>query len=553
MLSTKMKKMLSLTLALLMAGSMVACGSSGDGGWGDVSVGEGQTLLKISPFNGGYGLAWLDALKEEYEKKNPDVVIGYSKTIVDRSTQTTAIKSGSADADLYFTSLPVHYDLYHQYLADLSDVYTEISDAVNPSVVNWFKSGENQYAVPWASAVLGILYHKSFFANNNIQVPRTTDELLNAAKTITAMRKNGSTSSYAFSYSDNEDTGECYWDYMFNPWMAQYEGIDYYENYWECKLKDGTQYDSRIVSEYKGVLRTLEVYEELLSSSNEYNHRLSKDDDFTTAQFRFLDGEAQMMVNGDWIVQEMEKSGNYDKEETEDVAFMKTPIISSIVETMPMWEEASNVQYTVDPDNNTGNAVALSADKKAAYESALVAIIDYVDGTTTEKPTNVSGIVISDADIIRIQEARSITPTMVDNHTIVVPKCSKNQEIAKDFIKFMYSQEGIALYANNVYGTGLPANYTPDEIQGLVGNSAFLKSAYDMLVSDNTYFTFYSGGKDVTFTAGGLRPTYRTDGKTFVEVMISSAASIKETAYEFYKSSQTQTVINWENILFPGR
>ena len=550
MLSKKMKKTLSLTLALLMTGSISGCGL-GDGG-DDISVGEGQTLFKISPFNGGYGLDWLDALKEEYMKQNPDVVITYSKTIVDRGTQVTAIKSGVADSDLYFTSLSIHSTTYQQQLIDLSDVYTSIGDKINPSVMDYYESGEKYYGVPWGSAILGILYHKDFFSQNNIRVPRTTNELLDAAKTITTMRTNGNTNSYAFSYSDNEDLGQCYLDYMFNPWMAQYEGVSNYEKYWECKTKEGEQYSSSIVSEYKGILRTLEVYEEILKPSNEYNHRLSKDDDFTTAQFRFLDGQAQMMINGDWIVQEMEKSGNYDKEETEDVAFMKTPIISSIVETMPMWKEESNVQYTVDPDDETG-LVALSATKKTAYENALVAIIDYVDGVTTTKPTSVDGISISDADIARIQEARSITPTMACTHNIVIPKSSKNQDIAKDFIEFIYSDKGLELFSQNVYGTGLPVKYTPEKINSLVGDSAFLKSAYDLIDDENTYLTFYASGKDPVFVAGGLSPTYRTDGKTFVETMIASASSNWESAYTFYNNSQIQAIINWENILQPGR
>lgn len=562
MLSKKMKQTLSLTLALFMTGGMAACGDD------SISVGDGQTLVKISPFNGGYGLAWLDALTAEYKKEHPEVVFSYNKTTVDRSTQVTAIRSGVADADLYFTSFAIHHDLYKEFIVNLNDVYAlpvgealddgetaPIGDKLIPSVKEWYTNSDgNIYAVPWASTMLGIIYHKNFFATNQIQVPRTTNELLDAAKTITTMRNDNNPNTpntYAFSYSAKEDLGQCYWDYMLNPWIAQYEGVDNYEKYLDCKLKDGTQYDMQIASEYKGILRTLEVYEELLKPSNEYNHRLSKDDDFTQAQFRFLDGQAQMMVNGDWIIQEMEKGGDYEKEETEDVAFMKTPIISSIVETMPMWNEASNVQYTVDPKDETGK-VALSETKKATYEAALVAIIEYVDGVTTTAPTNVEGIAISEGDIARIREARNLTPTMADNHVAVIPKCSKNISIVKDFLKFMYSDKGIELYAKNIYGTGLPVQYTPDKVNEFVGNSAFLKSSYDMIQGDKRLI-FYSGGQNPVFVAGGLKPTYRTDAKTFVEVMTASAETNWESAYTFYKNSQLQIIMNWDNIIDPGQ
>ena len=549
------KKVLALTLSLLTASSLLACdkgGDSTDNGGNGGSIGTGSIELKISPFNGGYGLDWLDAISAEFVKENPDVKVVYNKTTVKRSDQVTALKSGTADADLYITGLNIHTQINNQLpIVELTDIYNEVlSSKIIDSVENWYSHDGKQYGVPWGTATLGVLYHKDYFAENNIQVPRTTNELIAAAQKITELGKNGSRQEYyAFSYSDNEDTGECYWDYLFNPWLAQYEGIANYEKYWDGKLKDGSVDDSgAIASEYKGVLRTLEVYEEILNPSNNFNHKQSKDDDFTTAQFRFLDGETKMMFNGDWIVQEMVKSNSYTKEETADVAFMRAPIISSMVETMPMWTEAENVHYTTDPTSLGEDAgIPLSAERKAAYEKALVAIIDYVDGVTNVAPTNVDGIIVSEEDIARVREARSITPSMSDSHIMVIPTCSDQIELAKKFIKFMYSPKGIELYSANVYGTGLPINYSEGEIQSLVGDSALLKSAYSML-GEGSYLTFYSGGKNSLFTNGGLKPTFRSDGKSFIECMTASAASNYEGAYTFYNKSVMQIITAWDTI-----
>ena len=261
-----------------------------------------------------------------------------------------------------------------------------------------------------------------------------------------------------------------------------------------------------------------------------------------------------MMFNGDWVVQEMRKNDAYNKYDTSDVRFMKTPILSSIVETMPMWKEASTVHYTVDPDSKTNifpsNHTELSATKKANYENALVAIIDYVDGVTTKKPTSVSGITITQKDIDRIKEARNITPTMADGHVMVVPENSKNKDIAKDFIKFMYSDKGIELYSKNVYGTGLPVNYTQEQIDEIVGDSEMMRSAYDMLGED-AYLTFYFGGKHPAFTAGGLKPTYRSDATDFVIAMSVKNLSSYESAYLFYQKSQSQIShpSTWPNFI----
>ena len=66
------KKVLALTLSLLTASSLLACdrgGDSTDNGGNGGSIGTGSIELKISPFNGGYGLDWLDAISAEFVKE----------------------------------------------------------------------------------------------------------------------------------------------------------------------------------------------------------------------------------------------------------------------------------------------------------------------------------------------------------------------------------------------------------------------------------------------------------------------------------------------------
>jgi ABC-type glycerol-3-phosphate transport system substrate-binding protein len=263
-----------------------------------------------------------------------------------------------------------------------------------------------------------------------------------------------------------------------------------------------------------------------------------------------------MIINGDWVVNEILK-GDYTEEQTKDLAFMKTPIISSIVETMPMWKANGDEgkHYSVDPNGaNTNNASdplskaakAITADRKTAYDKALVAIIDYVDGVTTTKPTQVEGITISDADITRIQEARSITPSMSCFHNAVIPSNSDRIAEAKDFLKFMYSDEGLKIYAKNSYGCGLPVQYTKEQINEMAGDSKIIKSAYEML--DGAYLTFHTGSKNKAFCINELSPVYR-DSKTltFYSVFVADPkTSDYEDAYKFFKLSKSTISDLWE-------
>lgn len=548
----KFTKVLSMAMALATLGCTAACG----GNDGPV-LQDGQVLLEISVFDGGYGTEWLKALKTAYMAKNDKVVIDF-KTATDREKeQANEIRSGSAGSDLYFTGYNIHSGLYNDAnLAELTDVYAEVGDKLIPSVKNWYEHEGKQYSIPWATAPLGIVYHSDYFQTKNIQVPRTTNELFAAADTITENRKSSS-DPYAFIYA-SKTPSECYLDYLLKPWMAQYEGVENYEKYFDVKLKDGTQYDEGFAYEYQGVLRTLEVYQEMLLSTNDYNYPNPQEDSFAVKQQYFLKKKAAMIINGDWVVNEILK-GSYTEEQTKGLAFMKTPIISSIVETMPMWTANGDgaKHYAVDPNPANTNvasdplskaAVAISADRKVAYDKALCAIIDYVDGVTETKPTVVEGITVSDADIERIEEARSITASMSCFHNAVVPGNSDRIAEAKDFLKFMYSDEGLNIYAQNSYGCGLPVQYTADQIDEIAGDSKIVKSAYAML--DGAYLTFHTGSKNKAFCKNGLSPLYRSDATTFYTSFAEKTTSSRyENAYTFFKKSRANVSDLWSNFV----
>lgn len=75
-----------------------------------------------------------------------------------------------------------------------------------------------------------------------------------------------------------------------------------------------------------------------------------------------------------------------------DPEFMQIPIISDIVETLELYEDGTTAYST------------LSAAKKAAYDTALRAIIDYVDGDTETAP-QYKGVAVSQNDIAKIRAA----------------------------------------------------------------------------------------------------------------------------------------------------
>ena len=517
------KKVLATILALTMSVGLTACGDNDE-----------DTLL-ISAFNGGYGLAWLNAIVEEYKKDNPDVKIDV-RPVTKRENQVEEIKSERTKYDLYITGTNLHAGLYEgMKLADLSDVYTNIEatgTTMNPTIKAYYEHEGSYYGVPWATAMLGILYHENVYTEYKLNVPRTTDQLFENCETINTMRGNNE-KGYPFVYCLDDN----YTDYLYKPWFAQYEcateyaglsdytGMTHYENYYNCIAPTGEQYSSDVVY-YTGIKRMLQVYETMLKPSNQYNHPESKTVKFTEVQGDFINGTSVMMINGDWAINELMKSGK-NTENAEDIKFMRLPIISSIVEQLSFWEEAEGVEY-----------FTLDKTTKKAYDDKLAQIVADVDAGKT------SSTVGSAQDFTKIKNARSILPTMACYHEMIVPEYSNKVEEAKDFIEYVYSAKGIQLYADNVYGSGLPVEYTAEQIAEITRGSKLLQSAYDMF--ENAYLTFHTGGKGRVFSQNGLSPVTNGSSDYFTTCFVSESGSWR-SANDFYTEIVNYVTPRWEN------
>lgn len=133
-MKNKFKKALFLALALLMSGSLVACG----GGGGDSSGGNTGATEKVDPnryqlnvsyYDGGYGSAWLTKLKERYEAAHVNDVYdgktGVQVMLYPNKTKAGGLVDLGLTDDVYFTEFAYYYQLLAQgALGDITDAVT---------------------------------------------------------------------------------------------------------------------------------------------------------------------------------------------------------------------------------------------------------------------------------------------------------------------------------------------------------------------------------------------------------------------------------------------
>ena len=271
----------------------------------------------------------------------------------------------------------------------------------------------------------GIAYNADYIDGTTYKVPRTTKELESLTATFAALHAQDGSKPYPWIlYSDTNNNG--YWNYSVMTWEAQYDGLDYYYNNMLALKDENGNYPSREVFEKKdGRYKALEVVESLLTPDTVSR---SSTGTFTDAQAVYLDGGAIMMVNGNWLMNESTGTKT-------NVKMMRFPVISSIVEKL----------------ENTSMS-----------DSTLAAIIDEVDAGKEESE------LCSASDFAKIKEARTIMYNNASEQYVFIPEYSPAKEGAKEFLKYFYSDKGIAAYNR---ATKLPASAR------LADSSAFDASA----------------------------------------------------------------------------
>ncbi len=431
----KTKKLL---VSLVLVGMMVLTAFGTVGCWQINEEGTAKDL-QIHIWESGFGSDFLFDLADAYMEQHDDVEI----EIVNDSNMSCfyqTISSGveANEYDLYFDYGPKYRQYSAQgYLEDLSEVMKAtpegeskpIEEKIYPEVAVGFQDQNKYYSLPWQTNITGIVYKNSVFSQHqDWELPQTTDDLIALAGQV---QQAGYVPFIYNTYG--------YWDYLVEPWIAQYETIDgLREKFWQAGDPTGKT-ASQDGWDMQGREEAIEVLAALIQPDG-YSVKDCYSWTHTKAQSAFLAGTgdqtAVMSPNGDWL--QNETKGNAIYFEQADLKIMKMPVLSAIV-------EAPDMQV-----GQNGNTKTLSEeDLKAA-----ISVVDGVEGAV--KPEG-----ISDYQFGRIEEARNMSFSTGFQMGVFVPSYAEGREEAKEFLKFMYSDEGLAIYyqALNVQ---LPFNYSDE-------------------------------------------------------------------------------------------
>ena len=516
-MKTISKVVVLLLILSLMCGIFVGCDNGPD-----------ENTLVIDAVNLGFGVDWLYAVADGYSKLHPEVKFEInSKPGSDGNAAINGEVESLAGVTDIFCFRPTNYHgLCYQgavstqtgnfdcIFADLTDIYTTPYENENGAtmlskmdsrVAEYLKVNGKYYGVNWADDFMGIVRNKNVWDSLGLtedDVPLTTNQFVALCETVNG--KSGSVSPIIYSRSEE------YYTSIWHIWMAQYEGTQMMDNFINGLDRMGVV--SEALYSYEGQRVALEFINKLLTKNNGkyvYHHKDSDSLSFTDMQSYFLADQALFCVNGSWLEIEMNKDSS--NKESYNIDYIKTPVISDMVE---------NLSFYAYGDENWKQYNSLTKSEQADYDAKLVELIKFVDahpnvGDNTGKPEYAT-----DADVERVRDARHICYARGgEDHTAVVASWSKKIDLAKDFLKYLYSDEGMKIYYKTQCGMKLPAKLSSGDYDALE-LSTFSKSVNQAMATGYYSNECFAKASKV-FCLGGVNPCFYNGCDNFVKEMLN--------------------------------
>ncbi len=460
----KTKKIASLAMAgILGAGALMATGC------GKKKI-SGDNALEVYVCALGEGRDWLDKGLEAFAQKQyvKDTYPNFEYDILANSEYNYGqeqVRSGVTTFDLLFTSsfspstvetpgkdgkksiLEDITDIYNGKIPDFNGGYEKKADgtewtyaekmkAADPNLLKTLgfeeETSEGEYETHYyytvnGANIYGILYNKtaldSLFGEGKWELPRTTEELKAFAKEIKGKEK--------IPFIAAKDTG--YWTRVQNVWWAQYEGAEAFDRYFQGQYQnDEGHWKSgvEVIEKAKGRLLANEIVEELLWYENGYIHKESSALNFTAAQTKLIQGEGLMQANGTWFDNEMKTVSSQEGAGAE-IRMMPGLMISNIVEVVP--------------------DQSIKGENGGTADEELSALVKALEAGSTE--VKGEGYDVTQKDFDRVKEAYNLYNNGEAFSPIVIPSYSDATALAKDFIRFLATDEFARIYAETTGGS----------------------------------------------------------------------------------------------------
>ncbi len=299
-----MKRLVMIVAVVTLLASLMAGCSGGNTNKPGERSGENNSgrenekvTLKVSFFQGGYGDAWFVWLKEQFEQKYNNVTIQLEGNPKMNEIIQPRLESGSNVPDIVY----VDESLMRKWgpaglLTDLTELYQEPMDNGKKLVETMTEETDasmdvfgKRYGLPWTKLTQGVIYNEAMFEEHGWEYPHTWEEM----EILVAKIKEKGIAPFTYP-------GQ-YITYLFpfgHAAYLQYGGPEFIE-----KLTNPQEADIPSLYTHQAFKRSYELLEQMVKEDWMLKGTLALN--HTESQMEFLRGKSAMILNGEWLENEM--------------------------------------------------------------------------------------------------------------------------------------------------------------------------------------------------------------------------------------------------------
>lgn len=541
-----MKKTLSFVLATVLT-VMLLVGCSGDKvieTTPDGDYAQGKTCI-VSYNSSGYGNSWLVAAEKAFEEMYAEEGYQIELKISYGFDNNAALEIGKGpernDVDLYMDAGDMEgvLDSSQRIMRDSKAVLLDLTDCVwNQPAIGADGKEESKtiaerylldkeylyydgareefhggiYGIPITIGSCGIILNPEVIKNYGYSLdnlPRTTDEFNAMCEVIAA--KSQETGVYAYAWPGGNAAG--YITYLFYEYFAQYSGKEAFMNFVKTipESQDVIN-DGWMVYEDKGILEGLRAMEPIMETR--FSPPGSPGMTHIDAQHLVLAGKAAFIMNGDWVLNEMEETGPQYYEPASKCIMMNTPVLSVIGEECGI----------TDPE--LSSAVGMIDEGKSNAQ-----IMQAIQG-------------LDDSEIQRIRDARNIYSC--GDKTVrggaCIPAYADGRDVAILFLRFLCSEDGCQIIRDEAYNI---AAFSCDSYASK-GDTIYMDSVVANINPGSGQYISMDAGLSVVRANSGMLPFNHSAfvaPQTFRSMIIDSTGTI--TADYIYESELEYVRGHW--------
>lgn len=296
----------------------------------------------------------IGVLAEECQGELPNVTYEYVFVPQADLNQRVQLLAGSDSLPLLFnyeSGAPLLDLVESGQVLDIEETFTELGiyEELNQGAVNLLKGqidGAGLYALPLEFNVEGFWYNQQIFEENNLEVPTTWDEMLQAAGTL----QESDVQPFAVAGAESWPITR-----LINGYVMRYYGADV--------MTRVTNGELEVTDE--GFIEAAQVIQEM--GQNGYFGQGVTTIDYATAVDQFLQGQAAMFYMGSWVI------GDFNNEErneigVENIGFFNIPLVEGGEGTLNDYSVNAGLTTSISSSRYEENPEAIGAWLTCVFE-----------------------------------------------------------------------------------------------------------------------------------------------------------------------------------------